>query len=161
MACIRDSTVFCMKWSVMMGLLCGLIFVIPMWGLQCSRQTRSALWLLMPWCLHERWHWFNIKMSSYLCRKSHCGDKMVIRSSYLHNGISYRGKMTSLYWISHLVLVFLKSASQRIDVEKSWHAIDVEKSWHDIDVEKSWHDIECRGKLASYQYWGILKWDEL
>ena len=44
--------------------------------------------------------WFNIKMSSYQYRKSHCGDKTVVRSSYLHNGISYTGKMTSLYWIS-------------------------------------------------------------
>ena len=42
--------------------------------------------------------WFNIKMSSYQYRKSHCGDKMVVRSSYLHNGISYTGKMTFLYW---------------------------------------------------------------
>ena len=43
--------------------------------------------------------WFNIKMSSYQYRKSHCGDKTVVRSSYLHNGISYTGKMTSSYWI--------------------------------------------------------------
>ena len=42
---------------------------------------------------------FNIKMS-YQYRKSHCGDKMIIRSSYLHNGISYTGNMTSLYWNS-------------------------------------------------------------
>ena len=41
---------------------------------------------------------FNIKMSSYQHRKSHCGDKTVVRSSYLHNGISYTGK-TSFYWI--------------------------------------------------------------
>ena len=47
--------------------------------------------------------WFNIKMSSYQYRKSHCGDKTVVRSSYLHNGISYTGKMTSLYWFSPLV----------------------------------------------------------
>ena len=46
--------------------------------------------------------WFNIKMSSYQYRKSHCGDKTVVRSSYLHNGISYTGKMTSLYWFSPL-----------------------------------------------------------
>ena len=46
---------------------------------------------------------FNIKMSSYQYRKSHCGDKTVVRSSYLHNGISYSGKMASLYWISPLV----------------------------------------------------------
>ena len=38
-------------------------------------------------------------------RKSHCGDKTILRPSYLHNGISYTGKMTSLYWIGaqHLV----------------------------------------------------------
>ena len=43
--------------------------------------------------------WFNIKMSSYQYRKSHCGDKTILRPSYLHNGISYTGKTTSLYWI--------------------------------------------------------------
>ena len=31
----------------------------------------------------------SIKMSSYQYRKSHCGDKMVIRLSYLNNAISY------------------------------------------------------------------------
>ena len=49
--------------------------------------------------------WFNIKMSSYQYRKSHCGDKTVVRSSYLHNGISYTGKMVSLYWIGTLVTI--------------------------------------------------------
>ena len=48
--------------------------------------------------------WFNIKMSSHQYRKSHCGDKTVERSSYLHNGIFYTDKMTSLYWISPLVI---------------------------------------------------------
>ena len=48
---------------------------------------------------------FNIKMSSYQRRKSHCGDKTVVRSSYLHNGTSYTGKMVSLYWISPLVSI--------------------------------------------------------
>ena len=47
---------------------------------------------------------FNIKMLSYQYRKSHCGDKTVVRSSYLHNGISYTGKMSSLYWIRALVV---------------------------------------------------------
>ena len=55
--------------------------------------------------------WFNIKMSSYQYRKSHCGDKTVVRSSYLHNGISYTGKMTSLYWISPQDL-FIESCPQ-------------------------------------------------
>ena len=46
---------------------------------------------------------FNIKMTSYRYRKSHCGDKTILRPSYLHNGISYTGKTTSLYWIRPLV----------------------------------------------------------
>ena len=45
---------------------------------------------------------FNIKMLSYQYRKSHCGDKMISRLSYLHNRISYTVK-TSLYWIRALV----------------------------------------------------------
>ena len=51
---------------------------------------------------HQPGPWFNIKMSSYQNRKSHCGDKAVVRSSYLQNGISYTGKMSSLYWIRAL-----------------------------------------------------------
>ena len=46
---------------------------------------------------------FNIKVLPYRYRKSHCGDKMVVRSSYLHNGISYTGKIASLYWFSPLI----------------------------------------------------------
>ena len=42
---------------------------------------------------------FNIKMPSYQDRKSHCGDKTVVRSAYLHNGVSYTGKTTFSYWI--------------------------------------------------------------
>ena len=47
--------------------------------------------------------WSNIKMPFYQYRKSHCGDKTVVRSSYLYNGISYTGKMASLYWIGDLL----------------------------------------------------------
>ena len=42
-------------------------------------------------------------MSSYQYRKSHRWDKTVVRSSYLHNGIFYTGKMSSLYWTRALV----------------------------------------------------------
>ena len=41
-------------------------------------------------------------MTSYQYKKSHCGDKTILRPSYLHNGISYTGKTTSLYWIRAL-----------------------------------------------------------
>ena len=40
-------------------------------------------------------------MSSYH-RKSHCVDKTILWLSYLHNGISFTGKTTSLYWIGAL-----------------------------------------------------------
>ena len=49
---------------------------------------------------------FNFIMSTCHNRKSHCGDKM-IRSSYLHSGISYAGKMTSSYWIISLLCFVL------------------------------------------------------
>ena len=42
---------------------------------------------------------YNIKMASYLYRKFHCGDKMILQPYYLHNGISYSGKMTFLFYI--------------------------------------------------------------
>ena len=49
----------------------------------------------------DKWYWppgvwFNIKMSYYQYRKSHCGDKTILRPD---NGIPYTSKMTSLYWI--------------------------------------------------------------
>ena len=47
---------------------------------------------------------FNTKMSSGLYRKTLCGDKTILRPSYLNNEISYTGKTTSLYWIRALVL---------------------------------------------------------
>ena len=62
-----------------------------------SAQGQSfSMWTLGPW--------FNIKMPSYQYRKSHCGDKTILRPSYLHNGISYTGKMTYLYWIRAQIL---------------------------------------------------------
>ena len=42
-------------------------------------------------------------MPSYQYSKSQCGDKTILQPSYLHNRISYIGKMASLYWIRALV----------------------------------------------------------
>ena len=42
--------------------------------------------------------WFSITVSSCQYRISHCGDKRVVKSSYLHNCISYTAKMASSYW---------------------------------------------------------------
>ena len=72
---------------------------------QAGRGQPGQLAVLRPFC--------NIKMLSYQYGKCHCGDKMIfwssylliilskmiIRSSYLHNGIFHTGKTASLYWI--------------------------------------------------------------
>ena len=65
--------------------------------------------------------WFNIKMSSYQYRKSNYGDKTVVRSSYLHNGISCAGKMTSLYWIRAQ-----ESTLTQDTFENVWHSNHVQ-----------------------------------
>ena len=41
------------------------------------------------------WGLIQYKMPSYMYRKSHCGDKTILRLSYLHIGTSYTGKITS------------------------------------------------------------------
>ena len=65
-----------------------------------TRVKQILAYARVCWCKHVTpGPRFNIKMPSYQYRKSHCGDKTVVRSSYLHNGISYTGKMTYLYWI--------------------------------------------------------------
>ena len=80
--------------------------------------------------------WFNITMSSYQYRKSHCGDKTVVRSSYLHNGICYTGKMTSLYWIRSLFVV-MKLIKITCKCSRKMHhcsgSLEPEYSCHDRD----------------------------
>ena len=65
---------------------------------------RNTFWITGPLWGESTGAWFNIKMTSYQYRKSHCGDKTILRPSYLHNGISYTGKTASLYWIRALAL---------------------------------------------------------
>ena len=57
---------------------------------------------------------FNINIPSYQYGKSHCGDKTVVRSSYLPNGISFTGKMSCLYWISPLVTTEVKISAPMV-----------------------------------------------
>ena len=66
-------------------------------------------------------------------RKSHCADKTVVRSSYLHNRISYTGKMASLYWISPLQTVILKFGSHLIyiyTVRCHYNAVNLTENPH-------------------------------
>ena len=64
-----------------------------------SFQYRSLILYVLNWLEKTSGPRFNIKMTSFQYRKSHCGDKMILRPSYLHNGITCTGKTTSLYWI--------------------------------------------------------------
>ena len=59
------------------------LILIPVFNCQCAPSDQQ-----------EPGFWLNIKMSSYQHRKSHCGDKTILRPSYLHNMISYIGNMT-------------------------------------------------------------------
>ena len=76
---------------------------LPQWCIQLHVILNHVI--MASDCTLESGPWFNIRMSSHQYRKSHCGDKMVIRSSYIHNGISYAGKITSLYWFMPWLLV--------------------------------------------------------
>ena len=95
-------------------LVIKLLHEIPLVSIKCN--TSSLLGL-----------WFSIKMSSYQYRKSHCGDKTVVRLSYLHNGISYTGKMSSLYWISTLEHFSLRSAVGERPLNLITHTLLTEK----------------------------------
>ena len=59
-------------------------------------------------------------MISYRYRKSRCWDKTIVRSSYLHNGISYTGKMASLYWIRALALFATRDAVLCLKSRITW-----------------------------------------
>ena len=61
--------------------------------------TTGCVWWFWKLSIWQPGQWFNIKMLSYQYRKSHCGDKTILWPSYLHNEISFTGKMASLYWI--------------------------------------------------------------
>ena len=119
------------------------------------------------WILTQCWyHWmtpgprFNIKMSSYQYRKSHCGDKMAVRSSYLHNGISYTvrhhlyiesGPRVSKY----ILKCCLQNVSHFVQASKcearSWfrdHFVHAPKPIRDDVTVSHW--------LGAYTKWSLL-----
>ena len=49
--------------------------------------------------LHTLEGHYNVKMVSYQYRKSHCGDKTIIRSSYLHYGVSYHALIRQYLYV--------------------------------------------------------------
>ena len=71
-----------------------------------AKHNKTVCIFLGIYCIGPQ---FKMKKQSYQYRKFHCGDKIVIRLSYLYHGICYTCK-TSLYqveamlcllWLSH------------------------------------------------------------
>ena len=85
-------------------------------GIFYTVKTKSLTWISAMIFVYSQTPGglLNIKMPSYQYRKSHCGDKTILRPSYLHNGISYTGKMTFLYWIRALLIFFIQGRSDWI-----------------------------------------------
>ena len=109
--------------------------------------------VLACFCKPKLWStgpWFNIKMSSYQYRKSHCGDKTILRPSYLHNGISYTGKMTSLYWITAQVSTELKS-KEVLYCSKSNYVLVF------ATIFCTWHNSKLLGLWKNLQPWACNK----
>ena len=99
--------------------------------------------------------WFNIKTTSYQCKKSHCGDKTILRPSYLHNGIPYTGKMSSLYWIRAPRAISQEIPLPSIDSESRFKSI-----YSTMYRHQSYKSTEqCENK--SNIFWWVHVWRPL
>ena len=63
--------------------------------------------------------WFNINMTSYQYRNSHCGDKMILRPRYLQNGGMTLRMLAILKKLSRLWPNFFTITSSLIHVMKT------------------------------------------
>ena len=121
------------------------------WNTSCWRQglpnhTRPISCLLKAWWCEEPGLWFNIKMTSYRYKKSHCGDKTILRPSYLYNGISYTGKMSSLYWIR-------AQDSRSCDVDLVLPQWSLLSQWETaLHCNVVYHWLSPYTKCCTYQY---------
>ena len=141
----------------------------------CDTSRRRVNWV--QWVLSQPvivvcwWPggWFNIKMPSYQYRKSHCGDKTILRPSYLHNGISYTCKTTFLYWIGALVFQHLDSIPEKklivinlgslmlILRSSPWNSVAGAACKYQIDVFNSWcHSGSCDDVIIRLLYESVM-----
>ena len=75
------------------------LIMILLWLAVAKQHKRShcgdkRIWWSSQW---DFLYCFNMKVLSYQYRESYCGDKTIIRSSYLHNGISYTDQIATLH----------------------------------------------------------------
>ena len=86
-------------------------------------------------------------MSSYQFRKFHCVDKAVVRTSYLHNGISFTGKISSLYWIGAMIIQWNRSEMNSSHI--LYHNKNYEQwSWS----SRLWYDKNGKGAPRIWNY---------
>ena len=96
--------------------------------------------------------WINIRMPSYQYRNSHWGDKTILRSSYLHNGISFTSKTTSLYWFSALAPFPTKPSPDVICQVNEVH----ELVWREMTAFYQIKDFP-ENPIGNSKYWIFLK----
>ena len=89
-------------------------------------------------------------MWSYQYENSHCGDKTILRPSYLHNGISYTGKMSYLYWIRAQELRLLYIKPSMWTANKQFTFVEISWDWPKI-VDLIWHHIS-KGEIIHTWY---------
>ena len=113
----------CQEWNMVIGL--PPVYDSSAFAYSSIRKCTGSFWSPGPL--------FHIKMFSCQYRKSHCGDKTVIRSSYLHNGISYTGKTASFFLLNRDLGVHFgtKMSSHQYGiffVQKGFHITGVKRT---------------------------------
>ena len=109
---------FCPEWWIV-GYGTGALWAL--WD--CSFTVFSAkVYLLLPFSA-KMWA-FQFINTLVVFYKWRLNQQTVIRSSYLHNGISYTGKIAALYWTNSLLLPSVKT-SEHLLLQKSkyWHHV--------------------------------------
>ena len=127
----------------------GSVGIVGIWLFKLNTHWFSKVDLKLTAKTKISGDWIIVKMASYQYRKSHCGDKTILRPSYLHNGISYTGKKTSLYWIR--ALLSLLHFPLRWDV--AWYSASLL-----IWIQKNWVCFQCHCVVKCIVYVWIYVW---
>ena len=86
--------------------------------MQCYWSNLTCDWLSIVWT-YSKQETENRAWGLVQYRKSNCGDKTILRPSYLHNGISYTGKTPSCHWIRAHGLVSIQDLhSTELNINK-------------------------------------------
>ena len=145
-------------------------------GGQNWKKTTHSDVIVPQWCISfteilAPGPWFNIKMPSYQYRKSHCGDKTILRPSYLHNGISYTDKtifyiesgprasvsivLTTHSWISQCLRGLKRISQWNLErFHKNFQKVIVQLLFHILtsskqEISANWMQLTHRAVVVS------------